>query len=1103
MSQGTPSTLNLHFSKKLESLADKERLATPVEIQRSIFTLNDDDKTAAQLILEAKEIRSEMLSVPITNINEKLSKSYSSNFNVFLYQAHHDINDELLPKDNKWVINSENGLFNVYNENQESITYILSFQEFMKKFTYILSICDNSHVKKFTNQRIQELEKKYSLFKNLNLSCIKENTKNNKDVHSLAMVDTSIVASASMTESSLISFIKSKLLSLSEKNKIVYHTIENGKCNNETLTDVIQRVGVDVNCLTLNSTAVGSNAEFFNRFDNFNKSYEIGGTKELRRIFLKTDNDLDGQYFAELLNEMFERIKETPNIKQENRISVYGKAMDEWEKVALWRSKNNVNSPQNKFLIQFPRTYHLTRNGRKGFTFEMYLDNIFLPLFQASNDPIKYKSLAEFLNVISGFDSVDDESVIESLTGDLPPPSQWDSDSNPPYHYYIYHFYANIKALNIYRLSRNMNTFDFRPHSGEAGHISHLVAAYLTAKCVSNGVNLMLSTPLQYLYYLDQIGVSMSPLSNHCLCVHYDDSPFYNLYKSGLNISLSTSDPLQFHRTQNPLLEEYVLAIQTWSINDFEVAELCRNSVIQSGFTIKEKEEMIGKGYWDIQNNDSTLTKVSTFQLEYRQNSLKKEFDLIRALVQGTKNTMFTKEEASSIRFIQSNYIQPEEVNVIRKLMYWMIVRKQYLRLSQKISSGGTNKSQLSLSPKRNIIPLTPHSESISFGIHKGVFNMFDSVCEIDQVHVAKLYCFDCAKSYCVDCYKKEHQKRQHVARQIAIVPHYAVFKLRQFIHDLYGLQRFAIGGVARSFSYRRLVVKSELFGLHKLLNSGIEDAQVSGHTTDFERVIKVDSSIDARRSFHPVDLLDFIKNKLENEPNRIVFKHFNHNNVDYTNVTLKQLFEILDIKNLSLHNLGVQADPSLIKRFDLWSERFNPFGYQQLNKLFLSLQNDINGEYLCELIKTTVIKRCKPTPIKLQFRIQTSASSIDEIENMAKVIVGNRLLDEECCVFVIQLVRDFESVIKSGSVENFEELLINFFKPLFDATLHPNKHPQLNAFLSNVGGFDIYGDERVYETDMQEKKSCLSQRLDQTKESTIQLLVIFHVCKYSCIKYS
>ena len=55
---------------------------------------------------------------------------------------------------------------------------------------------------------------------------------------------------------------------------------------------------------------------------------------------------------------------------------------------------------------------------------------------------------------------------------------------------------------------------------------------------------------LQYLYYLAQVGIAMSPLSNNSLFLNYPRNPLFEYFNRGLNVSLSTDDPLQFHFTK-------------------------------------------------------------------------------------------------------------------------------------------------------------------------------------------------------------------------------------------------------------------------------------------------------------------------------------------------------------------------------------------------------------------------------------------------------------------------------------------------------------------------------------------------------------------------
>lgn len=54
----------------------------------------------------------------------------------------------------------------------------------------------------------------------------------------------------------------------------------------------------------------------------------------------------------------------------------------------------------------------------------------------------------------------------------------------------------------------------------------------------------------------------MSPLSNNSLFLDYHRNPFPMFFQRGLNVSLSSDDPLQIHLTKEPLVEEYSVAAQ-------------------------------------------------------------------------------------------------------------------------------------------------------------------------------------------------------------------------------------------------------------------------------------------------------------------------------------------------------------------------------------------------------------------------------------------------------------------------------------------------------------------------------------------------------------
>lgn len=140
------------------------------------------------------------------------------------------------------------------------------------------------------------------------------------------------------------------------------------------------------------------------------------------------------------------------------------------------------------------------------------------------------------------------------------------------------------------------------------------------------------SPVLQYLYFLAQIPIAMSPLSNNSLFLEYAKNPLLEFHKKGLVVSLSTDDPMQFHYTkvwvlhkkdflwcwwlqrylcnatvvhicalfpainvseckcdyvclQEPLMEEYAIAAQVFKLSTCDMCEIARNSVLQSAMS--------------------------------------------------------------------------------------------------------------------------------------------------------------------------------------------------------------------------------------------------------------------------------------------------------------------------------------------------------------------------------------------------------------------------------------------------------------------------------------------------------------------------------------
>lgn len=293
---------------------------------------------------------------------------------------------------------------------------------------------------------------------------------------------------------------------------------------------------------------------------------------------------------------------------------------------------NKLVSHNVRWLIQVPRLYEVFKAGGLVDSFEDVVKNVFQPLFEVTQDPTSHPELHIFLQRVVGFDSVDDESKPERrLYRKFPTARMWDTNQSPPYSYWIYYMYANMSSLNAWRKERGFNTFVLRPHCGEAGDPDHLSSAFLTSHSISHGILLRKVPALQYLFYLKQIGLAMSPLSNNALFLTYERNPFKDFFKIGMNVSLSTDDPLQFHFTAQHLLEEYSCAAQIYKLTPADMCELARNSVLQSGWEMQVKKHWIGNKWYfpGLAGNDIHKTNVPNIRLAYRHATLLEELTLI------------------------------------------------------------------------------------------------------------------------------------------------------------------------------------------------------------------------------------------------------------------------------------------------------------------------------------------------------------------------------------------------------------------------------------------------------------------------------------------
>ncbi|KAF5386980.1 hypothetical protein D9615_002104 [Tricholomella constricta] len=101
-----------------------------------------------------------------------------------------------------------------------------------------------------------------------------------------------------------------------------------------------------------------------------NLKYNPIGESRLREIFLKTDNFIQGRYLAKLTREVMTDLEQSKYQNCVWRISIYGRALDEWDKLAKWVINNKLFSHNVRWLIQVQRLYEVYKANGSVDTFE-------------------------------------------------------------------------------------------------------------------------------------------------------------------------------------------------------------------------------------------------------------------------------------------------------------------------------------------------------------------------------------------------------------------------------------------------------------------------------------------------------------------------------------------------------------------------------------------------------------------------------------------------------------------------------------------------------------------------------------------------------------
>ena len=327
--------------------------------------------------------------------------------------------------------------------------------------------------------------------------------------------------------------------------------------------------------------------------------------------------DCEKPHYANLIKQVSYKRNEQ-NVHMDLRLSIYGKSQDEIVDLATWFLNNELNKvPNVNWYIQIPRIPHIIlkdefkKNEVNYFqTFIKWLNNIFIPIKKAYET--NNKLLIKFLNNIVGFDCVDNEdepdetyyTEIGTYLNYLDIKNQVSKDRNPfTYAMYLYFIWYYLSEIN-HIIKNKRKIFKFIPHSGELGPLHHLLTAFLLSDSICHGnylidnkaskeykpINVLKKNKnnvLLFLYCKTKFGCAMSPISNNYLSRNFKYSHINLLFDCGLKMSLTTDDPLMFHYSENPLLEEYINSKNIYNLTMTDLLEIINNSYSISGSTIK------------------------------------------------------------------------------------------------------------------------------------------------------------------------------------------------------------------------------------------------------------------------------------------------------------------------------------------------------------------------------------------------------------------------------------------------------------------------------------------------------------------------------------
>lgn len=185
-----------------------------------------------------------------------------------------------------------NGVVEIYEATDfrrtNNLITVPPLSSFVADYQRLVEMCSSGAMRSFSFQRLQMLTSAFKMHSHVNGAAEDEAQSGllGTDFYRIKKVDNHIHLAAAASAKQFVNFVRDKLEN--EGDTVV---MEDG----QTLKEVFQKAGLDSDHLTIDAFNVLADYSVYQRFDNFNAKYSPFRMGQMRKIFLKTDNHIDGR----------------------------------------------------------------------------------------------------------------------------------------------------------------------------------------------------------------------------------------------------------------------------------------------------------------------------------------------------------------------------------------------------------------------------------------------------------------------------------------------------------------------------------------------------------------------------------------------------------------------------------------------------------------------------------------------------------------------------------------------------------------------------------------------------------------------------------------